>query len=184
MIFNITFVYKIEFLKRKKMSNTNSLGIIGLIIGIAGASLGGISMYLNLTSPIQIRDTTGNIWVDSNEYFEVGPDIADITWNIPDLQVNFTVNLGESVYISFTCKCYYFSDIRFNTLIDGEILDEYFFFKESGEFESYSITFNELIETRDVSSSIGFGEHRVQIRILFSTAGGHLSDNCLVVQTF
>ncbi len=166
------------------MSNGKGLGILALLIGISGLGLG---VYIIVFPQVQVVDSNfgiQNTWFNYDPTtYPTNPIGTDIFLNA--LTINFTVNLGESVYFLFNTYAIVTGGspplMQFNFVLDGvkkgppaypEVV-----FGSDGPDQYGSVTLQ-------IVKVISAGFHNLTISIMSSFVSNGIKDSTLLVQTF
>ena len=175
----------------------NGLAVFGLIIALIAVALGGYSAFTIFTAedaettPHTIDTDTHSIkwtWYDTSIFHQTTSGVSEY---INGLEVEFTVNAGENIYILYNSYIKVEGYVGyFNIHIDGlgvgyqmQVTSD-----DASTFERFPIALQHYIPASDVESTIGYGNHTVSI-YAYSTAGldtvnSVISQNSLFVQTF
>ena len=169
------------------MSNGKGLSIIALIIGVSGLSLG---IYTLVIPPVQVVDTNFGIqqtWLNYDSTIYTTDPVAT-TIIIHPFTINFTVNLGESVYFLFTTYATVFApaipgftSIQINFVLDG--VTQY-----PPDFPHVTFTSDDLTLYGSVSlqmaKNIPLGFHNITMAIFGSETINKIAESTLLVQTY
>lgn len=157
------------------------LAIFAVIFGILGSALGGYSAFTLLTD----TDATN---IKGTWYETDNAHLCSGGWEYLDtLEVIFTVNPGENVYLLYNSYvkvegfyCY------FELHIDGtqEGYQMQITTDDGGTFERFSVTLQHFIPSTSVEAAIGYGTHNATVYINADNAASIITSNSLFVQTF
>ncbi|MFW9827727.1 MAG: hypothetical protein ACFFEY_09050 [Candidatus Thorarchaeota archaeon] len=168
------------------MSNGKGLSILALLIGISGLGLG---IYTFVFPPVQVQVVDTNFGIQ-NTWFKYDPTIygtnpinTDII--IEPLIINFTVNLGESVYFLFNAWAGAFgalvSILQVHFVLDGVL-------KAPPDYPLVTFGSDNVDQygsvTLQVAKTITAGSHNITISIIGNYASNGISESTLMVQTF
>ncbi|MBN1803216.1 MAG: hypothetical protein JW891_17025 [Candidatus Lokiarchaeota archaeon] len=166
------------------MSNSNAVGVIGIIIGLVGAALGGFCLYTLMTTPTLDQTNIKGTWYDEvNAYYQN----QSVVWGyIPNLAIDFTINPGENLYIMF--NCYARIDVYgyFEIHIDNVKKSGQMQVTADSSYERHSVALQTYIPASSVSASIGYGAHNITVYLNLDnlTASNYISTITLFAQTF
>ncbi len=168
------------------------LAILGLIIGICGASLGAYSVFI-MPSQAQTSTTTSS----SRQYYDfysygINPGADGAFANNNNIEINFTVNPGETVYFSYVARANLDDSSTPNTYIsfyfevDGiRWSDPYQDFRRWNENDpdGANIRYGS-IALQHYNTTMAAGHHIVKIAIYFYDSNDNVRQQSLFVQVF
>ena len=173
---------------KNKRKNTSTISVIALLFGLAGLSVGVISLVLPSTPSQQEGVRVTGIWFsDYNDVFYLTSGSAT---EIPNLLIDFTANPGETVHFLYTGLAQldtspYFAQpaiLQFQLVLDGSVISHGFTNLEtpdlSGENFTVPIT---LAYTSDAISGL---LHNLTVRVYSGANDAAVYKNKLLVQTF
>ena len=168
------------------MGKSSGLAVFALILGIAGLGFGVFS-YVNLNQTIILQGSSSvhRTYYDNRTASYVPP--SSITYyDIPDINISFQVDSGESVYFSFTCWAYLTRtsstctmSFRFN--IDDTPISESAVTVGTHSGDETSLEFS--VALQHVAPLLTAGNHEVTVEVSRNN-DGYVYHSYLLVQTF
>jgi len=173
---------------KNKRKNTSTISYLALLLGLAGLSVGVISLVLPSTPSQQEGVRVTGIWFsESNDAFYLTSGSAT---EIPNLLLDFSINPGETVYFLFTGTALldtspYLAQpaqLQFQLVLDGIVPSPGFTNlitpDMSGENFTVPIT---LAYTSDTISGL---QHNLTVRVYSGANDAFVYKSKLLVQTF
>ncbi|MFX1279926.1 MAG: hypothetical protein ACFFA3_10955 [Promethearchaeota archaeon] len=168
------------------MGKGSALGVIALLIGMGGLGFG-IFTYFKMNQTIQILQS--NV---PRTYFEsrtavYSPPLANAWYEIPDLNITFQVQAGESVYFLFTSWVYITPPgtgvllMRFRLNIDGTSITNSLIAVGTPNSDTESFYFSVALLYED--KSLSTGTHEVAIESMRS-GNVNIYNSYFLVQTY
>ncbi len=172
---------------KNKRKNTSTISVIALLFGLAGLSVGVISLILPSTPSQQEGVRVTGIWFsESGDPFYLTSGSAT---EIPNLLIDFSANSGETIHFLYTGTALldtspYFgqpAQLQFQFVLDGNVFSSFTNLitpDMSGENFTVPIT---LAYTSDTISGL---QHNITVRVYSGANDAAVYKNKLLVQTF
>ena len=173
---------------KNKRKNTSTISVIALLFGLAGLSVGVISLVLPSTPSQQEGVRVTGIWFsESDEVFYLAS--GSVT-EIPNLLIDFSANPGETIHFLYTGTALldtspYFgqpAQLQFQFVLDGIVFSSGFTNLITPDMSSENFTVPiALAYTSDAISGL---QHNLTVRVYSGANDAAVYKNKLLVQTF
>ncbi len=167
------------------------IAILGLLIGIGGLGLGAYSYFTFSGQIADLNKQMDDISVKETWYAENltdwSPSAVNTNESIPNLTINFQVNEGESVYLSFVTRAIIYgysgqSYIRFTFRIDGVILDAPYTIAGGLSIDETFLYIPVALQYS--ADTLAAGNHTVSVVALKGYTLNFIRQSSLLVQTY
>ena len=170
------------------MGNSKAISVIALIFGIVGV---GWLTYDQFFASAPLQTSTSRQYYDFHPNMLYPPGIDSWVSN-PYLEINFTVNAGETVYFSYVATARIddssrpWAEIQFYFNVDGFRWSEpYAYFRRWNEDDPDGADIRTgSIALQHYNSSMSIGQHTISIDLYFYDSLDSVLQQTLFVQVF
>jgi hypothetical protein len=172
------------------MSNGKGLAIVGLILGLIGAGLGGYAFFDGVIMPmlgtgaptLDIPASDTNTYYVEQESFS--PDTTGIYVPLGDMSIAFTTNQTVKLYVLFTCYARIETSLGDTVYVnmylnDSAFSSTHFYIDAIG----YQSTERYSVNIQAYNQSLPVGTYNVSIKVQVDDTSTYFFLNSLFVQT-